>query len=467
MQRRALTDKPWLIGIGLCVIALALRAKIATDAFWLDEIWSYYLSKLMQSPWDAFSELRIDNNHLLNTLLMYWTGEQANWSIYRLPALLSGVATVALMGPSSRLVAAKPWLAMLLGAISLPLIQYSAEARGYSTAALFGLVSWYICYAHLQARLSPAWLLAFWTSCILGMLSHLTFIFVLAALGMALLWDLAADRRDWFMELRRAAIIFVVPLIFTAWIYFYFYGRMSAGGETPDWRLLPNLLELSRVTLGAPDGPAIGIAAAILLTGLLGFGLYTLQAVQRRFFTLAILLVPGLMLTVYQPDYFYPRYLLVLLPFVYMILARALSQGLDAGRIAATISGIAISVIVFSSAVQYSELARLGKGDYPKAVADLYGAAGDAPFTIGSDFDFRNKALLDFYVRYRKDAKQMTYIEKSYESAEPTDFFIMHNLQAAHKAKRVIALKSGRYRLLQEYPHAGLSGWNWYLYRHE
>jgi hypothetical protein len=28
-------------------------------------------------------------------------------------------------------------------------------------------------------------------------------------------------------------------------------------------------------------------------------------------------------------------------------------------------------------------------------------------------------------------------------------------------------LKSGRYRLLQQYPFAGLSGWNWYLYQHE
>ena len=467
MQRRALTDKPWLISIGLCVIALALRAQVATDAFWLDEIWSYYLSKLMQSPWDAFSELRIDNNHLLNTLLMYWTGEQANWSIYRLPALLSGVATVALMAPSARLIAARPWLAMLLGAISLPLIQYSAEARGYSSAALFGLLSWYIRYAHLQVKLSPVWLLAFWTSCILGMLSHLTFIFVLVALGIALLWDLAADRRDRAMELRRASIIFAVPLIFTTWIYFYFYGRMSAGGETPEWKLLPNLLELSRVTLGAPDNPVISIFGAILLTGLLGYGMYTLQAVQRRFFVLAIFLVPGLMLTVYQPDYFYPRYLLVLLPFVYMILARALSQGLDAGRTAATITGIFIFAIVSGSTVQYSELARLGKGDYPAAVANLYSAAGSAPFTVGSDFDFRNKALLDFYLRYRKDTKQMTYIEKSYESAEPTDFFIMHNLQTTHQPKRVIELKSGRYRLLQQYPHAGLSGWNWYLYQHE
>ena len=151
----------------------------------------------MKRPWDAFSKLRIDNNHPLNTLLIYWLGEQANWIVYRLPALLSGVATVFLMGAAARLLDTKPWLAMLLATVSLPLIQYSAEARGYSTAALLGLTAWYICYAHLAMRISPGWLLAFWACCILGMLSHMTFIFVLAALGLALVWGLALDRQAW------------------------------------------------------------------------------------------------------------------------------------------------------------------------------------------------------------------------------------------------------------------------------
>ncbi len=463
----ALSSSPWLISIAFCALALALRGQIANDAFWLDEIWSYYLSRLMESPWDALSELRHDNNHPLNTLLMYWMGEQANWSVYRLPALLSGVATVALMAPAARLLDAKPWLAMLLGAISLPLIQYSAEARGYSTAALLGLATWYVWYAHLAIRISRGWLLAFWASCILGVLSHLTFIFVLAALGIAFVWESALGRQAWLVRLREAGIVFTVPLAFSAWMYFYFYGRMSAGGEARSWKLLSSLLELSRVTVGAPEMPIMSVAAAILLIGSLGIGLVSLPAVHRRFFSLVIVLVPGLLLTIYQPDYFYPRYLLVCLPFAYLVLARTLTRALDSGGNLRLLAGALILAIVSGSGVQYIELARWGKGDFPQAVADLYAAADSETFTVGSDFDFRNQTLLDFYSRYRKDAKRLTYIDKSYDSPAPTDFFIVHNLQPGHAPQRVLTLKSGRYRLLQQYPFAGLSGWNWYLYQHE
>lgn len=463
----ALSRNPWLVSSAFGALALALRGQVAMDAFWLDEIWSYYLSQLIEQPWDAFSKIRHDNNHILNTLLIYWMGEQANWSVYRLPALLSGVATVLLMGPAARLLGAKPWLAMLLAAISLPLIQYSAEARGYSIAAMFALTTWYMWYAHLTRRISLSWLLAFWTSCILGMLSHMTFIFVLAALGLAFVWGAVLDRQTWGDRLREAMIIFTVPLAFTVWLYLYFYAQMSPGGEARSWKLLPTLLEVARITLGAPATPLLSIAAGMLLVILLIVGLITLSPIHRRFFSLIIFIVPGLLLTVYQPEYFYPRYLLVCLPFLYLILSNALTRALDARGMWRLLASVLILAIVGGSTAQYIELARWGKGDFPKAVADLYAANDSKPFTVGSDFDFRNKALLDFYGRYHKDAKRLTYIEKSYDSAIPTDFFIVHNLHPGHRPRQVLELKSGRYQLMQQYRFAGLSGWNWYLYQYE
>jgi hypothetical protein len=177
--------------------------------------------------------------------------------------------------------------------------------------------------------------------------------------------------------------------------------------------------------------------------------------------------VPGLLLTLYQPEYFYPRYLLVCLPFVYLVLSGALTTALQTGSMLRLLASVLILAIICGSSLQYIELLRWGKGDFPQAIADLYAANDSRPFTVGSDFDFRNKALLDFYGRYHKDAKRLTYIEKSYDSAVPTDFFIVHNLRPGHRPRQVLELESGRYQLLKQYPFAGLSGWNWYLYQHE
>lgn len=456
----------YLVTAGMCAIALALRIHIANDAFWLDEIWSYYLTGLMESPTDAFSKLRIDNNHLLNTLTMYWSGEQANWTIYRIPAVLCGVVTVALMGMAARLLGLIPWLTMLLTTLSLPLIQYSAEARGYSSAAMFGLAAWLIYFARLQTESSFKWLVPFWLTCVLGLLSHLTFVFVLAALGLTGLSGCIKARELDTATVRKGLIIFSVPALFLVWIYLYFYGQTSAGGGETSLRLLPNLLELGRYSMGAPRIFALEAASGALLLGMMAVGLWALGGTQRLFFSLVFLL-PALLLTLYQPDFFYPRYLLVCVPFIYLLVASSLSNALRQPGPLRLLSAAIVVAMVCGSTLQYRELAKWGKGDYPQAIEDLFNEASGEQFTVGSDFDFRNKALLDFYSRYRPDSKRLLYVPLAYEQAQPTDYFFVHNQEPDHQPAAFIKLKSGTYQLLKQYPYSGLSGWNWYLYAHE
>ena len=54
-------------------------------------------------------------------------------------------------------------------------IQYSSEARGYAPAVFFGMVA---LYAMLRGATtaSSRWIAAYWSGCILGMLSHAVFI---------------------------------------------------------------------------------------------------------------------------------------------------------------------------------------------------------------------------------------------------------------------------------------------------
>jgi hypothetical protein len=459
--------KNYLISAGFCAIALALRGHIANDTFWLDEIWSYYLTLLMESSTDAFTTIRIDNNHLLNTLTIYWSGEHSNWAVYRLPALISGVATVALMGIAARVTGVMPWLAMLLTTVSLPLIQYSAEARGYSTAAMFGLAAWLLYSTKPDHSLPLRWLVPFWITCILGLLSHLTFIFVFLALGLTWLSGCFSSNKPDSPYIRQGIILFGVPALFLAWVYLYFYSQINPGGEDIKLKVLLNLIELSRYTMGAPRNFPLGVAVTIFFIGMMGLGISRLQGPQKLFFSLVVAIIPGLLLTLYRPDFFYPRYLLVCLPFAYLLLAGSLNDALLRPGRMRIVGTVILAGMIIGSAIQYKKLATLGKGDYPQAVEDMFSHANAGKFTVGSDFDFRNKALLDFYTRYRPDADQLVYIPKAYERIIPTDYFFAHNTHPDHKAEALIELKSGSYRLIKQYPHAGLSGWNWYLYHHE
>ncbi len=80
----------------LVLVAAALRLPGLFTDFWLDEIWTLKIVLGMDSGWDVFTEVRHSNNHHLNTLIFYALGDLEHWSLYRIHALLAGVASVAL-----------------------------------------------------------------------------------------------------------------------------------------------------------------------------------------------------------------------------------------------------------------------------------------------------------------------------------------------------------------------------------
>ena len=62
---------PLLVIAGCAAI---LRLAAAANDLWFDEIWSLWLiASEAQAPWDLFrGGMRHDNNHLLNSLYLFW-----------------------------------------------------------------------------------------------------------------------------------------------------------------------------------------------------------------------------------------------------------------------------------------------------------------------------------------------------------------------------------------------------------
>ena len=123
----------------LCGIAAAtlvgslLRIMMARGDLWLDEAWSLKLVAGISSPWAVFWEISHDNNHFLNSLWLAWLGpDEPAWA-YRIPALVLGTLAIPLAavigwrrGRAGAVVAA--WFV----ALSMPLVIYGSEARGYA-----------------------------------------------------------------------------------------------------------------------------------------------------------------------------------------------------------------------------------------------------------------------------------------------------------------------------------------------
>src|SRR4029077_19307910 len=130
------------------VVATLLRVRGAMNDLWLDEIWSLDLVREIRSPIEVFTKIHHDNNHYLNSLFMYFTGQRGNWPGYRIPAVVAGCGTVILawlIGLRRNKSAAL--FSMLIVAFSYVLVLYSSEARGYGSLIFFC----FLCFLSLQS----------------------------------------------------------------------------------------------------------------------------------------------------------------------------------------------------------------------------------------------------------------------------------------------------------------------------
>jgi len=160
----------------------------ARGDLWLDEIWSLDLLRPVKSLGEIIWGINHDNNHVLNSMYLYLLGPDASPVALRGMSIAFGVATIAAAG---RMLledgAIAALTAMLLFAISYPVIHFASEARGYAGLILFSLLS--LVFLQREFR-RPSWInrLAFGIFVGLGVLSHLSMLFGAVVFGLWTLW---------------------------------------------------------------------------------------------------------------------------------------------------------------------------------------------------------------------------------------------------------------------------------------
>ena len=177
MDRPLMTKRRDEIAIvTILLLALALRFYRLDAPLWYDEVLT--LTKFVRLPWpDLLSDFSSLNNHMAYSveakLMVGMLGETA--VAMRLPAVLFGVGSIALLWPMARQAAGRgPTLvAMGLAAISYHHIWFSQNARGYTELLFFTSLATLI---FVRALARPSWVL--WTcysvTLALAMYTHLS-----------------------------------------------------------------------------------------------------------------------------------------------------------------------------------------------------------------------------------------------------------------------------------------------------
>jgi hypothetical protein len=457
-----------IVAVSIAVtLAVVLRFWASLDNFWLDEIWSWIMAGKLQSPLEVVTSVHHDNNHYLNTLVLYVLGGDAPTYLYRLPAVLAGIGAVLLSGWVARRWSSLAGVtATLLTGCSFLMIQYSSEARGYAYLLFFTMAS----FAAMQEsfeRPRAIWDVLFAGCAILGLLSHLTYLFAYVALIAWSLWR-RIHRDGW--QTRRHIVPFICQILipggFAAFLYLVDlrYIQMGGGDKNSAWGILAQAISAA---FGGPlEGSAtVWIAVAVALVGIVAlFLLYRSGSDLWVPMAVGIFIVPLIVCLIAQPRAPYPRYFLVSMLLLQLLISWFLGW-LYQRRYGKVAYVIVLVAILGGNAVLTTRLLTYGRGGYEAAVRYMLDQTFSQDVSIGSDHDFRNRTLLDFYFTRARIVDRAEYFEIGKWPPRGPEWFVSHASTQQYVPDRYVTDDQGHiYELARVFPFAGLSGFHWALY---
>lgn len=463
----------------LVVVFAAVRWAGMTCDLWLDEIWSLGLIREIKSPWEILTKVHHDNNHPLNSLWLHLLPPAGPAWTYRLLAWFAGSATVLLAGLIARrqfrlmhpdagagvVNAAGLLTAVLVGGAHL-LVHYSSEARGYAPAVAGGFLALYA-LLHASGRATGWWALVYGLACGLGLLSHLAMVQVMAA-GLA--WSavqVVRERNRWRVGLGRLAGWHTGPWICFALYYFGFVRRLSIGGG-PENPLGGVLGDMAAFTLGFPVELGLWLALPVLLsvTGV------TLGLVWRRdaalavFYALVVFILPAIGPGLSGFSLLFPRYFIISAAAALLLVGYALTRIWVRGGGWRVASLVLLALFLGGNALHVVRLGRDGRGQYQAALRYLAERTPTEAISLCSDSDFRNGTLIRYYATAAGTGRRIRYYPGDRVPRAGTQWLIIHRLDGGVAPPEAVTDPWGNgYVLEKVFPHAPLSGWDWFVYR--
>ncbi len=475
-----------LLGV-ILLTAAALRLGAAGGDLWIDEIWSLDNIALARAQADGSDWLALffhDNTHAVNTFYLALVGPDAGPFAYRALSVLTGLAAVCVAAAigwrRSRL---EGLIAAAMLAVSYPLVHYSGEARGYAPMLLAAVASFALLETVLKAP-SPAASPtdprgrgrgqgrtgAFIAVTLLGMASQLTFLFVLAGL---VLWAAAVLFRRRQRMLRTLAHLSVLFGLQTIAITLYgavAWNNLVIGGGA----FAPALdaaVELAELTFGI-DPAARGSAAAALALGL-GVAVWWLRRGGETvwvFFAVVVLAIP-LGLVFADPVLgMTPRYFIACAPFALIAAAGGISALLTGNRWTRAVAGGLLAVFFIGNGLLLGNFFEAGRGQYAAAVTFIAAQNKSAtPARTAGYHPFSVKTVLGYHARRSGLAEAVRFVDAGEEVLAPAEWFIDGHFKDRSPALE-ISRPSGKggltaYKLKAVFPHWGLSGDTWAVYR--
>jgi len=453
---------PWLPVLAATALAAALRFGALLQEPWLDEVWSWGLARECSGAAAVFT-LRSSNNHALNTLWIHLAGDRPDFVLYRLPAFVTGVASVPLAawvagrhGPRAALAAA--WLV----ALSFLHVVLSGEARGYAPMVFFSLATFACAWRWLDAG-APRWLALAWLSAVLGVLSQTLFVVGWSGIALGVAARITRDERP--RKLARLAAFASIPLLAFGLWWLVNLRHVFNAGALP-WNVVDQLAATASSAFGLPDGRLVALLGTLLAAGVLVLDAWWLAARGDATWVAQLGIValgPAATILLLREEYVAERYFLVPLVFWLLSFARVLARLSERAPVAALALFL---VFAAGSARDLVPYLRVGRGEIGALVRTMAERSSSNPIVVTGNLDFNVRLLLNWHARALPPDRAVRYVPQRELPPAGADFAVVQRTLGP-EVPAAIRLGARRYALVGTSRHAGPSGADWAVYRRQ
>ncbi len=466
----------WLLGL-IVIAGVGLRLASIFGELWFDELWTVQLiEEKLAYVWDVFW-VNHDNNHILNTVYVFFVGsDQPFWS-YRIHSVLAGLASILLayqllrpVGQSEGLVGAA------LMAVSYPMVLYGSESRGYGLFVMFSLASVLGLERFLRHR-TWRWAIFCAVCSLMGVFAHLTFFFVAGAMFVrCLAGPLAWVRRtgpangppETWRGLLTALPLAGWPLAVIAGVRIFVFPSFILGGSDKHRSYAAAWDALSVMSGGSDSGwlTVVPVLSSILL---IGYGLWRLAQQDRiRMLFFASLIGQPLALFLWRnPKSVYLRTMLA--PYTFLLLLCGISAVAlwRRGGWQRALVGLWLALFCLGNAQSLGVLLTDGRAQYAPALEMMARESPGAAIRIASDNDFRHGHLLSFHNRYLPEGKQLSYFSADRWPQPSPQWYLTHSIARLRVPPDSVTVLGNLYRLRMNCQPPPLSGWTHFVYELE
>jgi len=468
-------DVIWIVLATMVLCGGVLRAMAAGGDLWFDEIWSldHLAMALASDDWrDLAALLFHDNTHLLNTLWIYLLGPDASPMAYRSLAVFSGTLGIILgFLVGRRRSVAEGLLFALLLALSYPLVHYGGEARGYApmmTAALAALWTAELWLDEPTAGRAAA----FVAVSLFGIMAHLTFFVVQAAIGLYILWALLRASGSVVSTGAKLVVLFGAQIVYLTVFGAVAWDNMIIGGGAfvPPAVAVPGLLlpllgidAVGTVDPASLQGKALAVSFAVALLA----ALFISQSGDRIVIAVTVFVFPLAFVVFQSSAVSTPRYFLAAAPFVLLLATRGLMWLLAGVGRSRLLGRLLVVAFILGNIMMISEFLKGGRGDFNRAF-DQMTAAFEGESTVAAFHERSVDVHLGWWQRHGGDTG-LRFVEKVDEGNEPATWFVSNGGRGVESGRYLErAVGSGasvRYERFRVYGHWGFSGDTWAVYR--